>query len=232
MSEVDGLTMREARDRYFMENGFGPSGGYDDPWVDFKLGPIPMPFPNTKARVRAVGYHDLHHVLTGYRTDIVGEFEISAWEIAAGCKGFGAAWALNLGGMAGGLFRAPARCFAAFVRGRRERTTYGEDTEALLRMAVTEARRRFSPGGAPRRATLGDVALFGGATAAGIVVALMLFGLVLPLLPVGLITNALRTRGRDSTNGGRRSGEERADLSCQSSTSSTGNGSSSSMPTR
>src|SRR5688572_33141544 len=101
------ITVREALARYFEANGFGANGGYDEPWVDFKLGPIPMPFPNTKGRVRAVGYHDLHHVLTGYTTGTIGEFEIAAWEIAAGCKGFVAAWALNLGGMAGGLFSAP-----------------------------------------------------------------------------------------------------------------------------
>src|SRR5262245_53782439 len=121
------MTLREARRLYFEANGFGSTGGYDDAWVDFKLGPIPMPFPNTKARVRAVQYHDLNHILTEYGTDIVGEFEIAAWEIAAGCTGFGAAVALNLGGMAGGLFRCPGRTFAAFLRGRQDRTTYGDD---------------------------------------------------------------------------------------------------------
>src|SRR5688572_7376869 len=92
-------SMSDARAAYFKANGFGADGGYSDAWVDFKLGPVPFPFPNTKARVRAVRYHDLHHVLTGYGTDILGEFEISAWEIGAGCKDFVAAWQLNLGGM-------------------------------------------------------------------------------------------------------------------------------------
>lgn len=31
------------------------------------------PFPNTHGRRRALAYHDLHHILTGYRTDFVGE---------------------------------------------------------------------------------------------------------------------------------------------------------------
>ena len=80
-----GMTLRDARRIYFHANGFGEEGGYDDAWVDFKLGPIPMPFPNPPARVRAVKYHDLHHVLTDYDTDTIGEFEIAAWEVAAGC---------------------------------------------------------------------------------------------------------------------------------------------------
>jgi len=195
-SYPEGITMREARKIYFEANGFGETGGYEDAWVDFKLGPIPMPFPNTKGRLRAVRYHDLHHLLTSYDTDIVGEFEISAWEIAAGCKGFLAAWALNLGGMAGGLFRAPRRVFAAFVRGRRQRTTYGEDLDSVLDMTVGEARKRFTMrAGEPSRATLSDVVLFALATLAGLVVGALLFALVLPLVPFGLIAHAMRRRG-------------------------------------
>jgi hypothetical protein len=191
---ADTMTMREARKVYFDANGFGETGGYEDAWVDFKLGPIPMPFPNTKSRIEAVRYHDLHHLLTGYDTDIVGEFEISAWEIAAGCKGFAAAWVLNLGGMAGGLFRAPGRVFAAFVRGRRQRTTYGEKLDDVLNLTVGEARARFTRQAGDTRATLADVLLFLVSTIAGLVVGLLLFALVLPMVPIGLLTHAMRRR--------------------------------------
>ncbi len=189
----DTMTMREARRAYFQANGFGETGGYDDPWVDFKLGPIPMPFPNTKARVAAVRYHDLHHILTGYDTDFAGELEISAWELAAGCKGYGAAWALNLGGTAAGLLRAPGRVFAAFVRGRRHRTTYGEELDALLDLTVAEARRRFTPPIATK-VTLADVGLFALTVAVGFVVAALLLALVIPLVPFGLFNHAMRRR--------------------------------------
>ena len=76
--------MRDSRRTYFEKNAFGVDGGYEDAWVDFKLGPIPFPFPNSAPRVRAVKFHDLHHVLTGYDTNFTGEVEISAWEIGAG----------------------------------------------------------------------------------------------------------------------------------------------------
>ena len=190
------MTMREARKLYFEANGFGDNGGYDDPWVDFKLGPIPMPFPNTQGRVKAVRFHDLHHVLTGYDTDIVGEFEISAWEIAAGCKGMFAAWWLNLGGMAGGLFRAPQRTFAAFVRGRRGKTAYGEALEEVFDLTVAEARVRFVPTSEPAamRATLTDKALFTLFAAIGLVVGLVTFAFVVPLVPFGLLSHAMRRR--------------------------------------
>lgn len=183
------MTMRDARARYFEANGFGPTGGYDDAWVDFSLGPIPFPFPQTAARVRAVRYHDLHHILTDYDTSFVGELEISAWEIGAGCKDFAAAWQLNLGGMAGGLFLAPRRTFAAFARGRRSRSLYGEDFEPLLDAEVGATRRAYvAP--EPGAATGADAALFAAACAVGLVLGLTFFALALPLAPVGLVTNA------------------------------------------
>ena len=66
------LTLREARGRYFAANGLG-EGGYDDKWVRLAVGPLRFAFPNTAGRVRAVRYHDLHHVVTGYATDWTGE---------------------------------------------------------------------------------------------------------------------------------------------------------------
>jgi hypothetical protein len=191
------MTMREARKKYFEVNGFGDNGGYDDAWVDFKLGPIPMPFPNSKGRVRAVKFHDLHHILTDFDTDVAGEFEISAWEIAAGCKDFGAAWVLNLGGLASGaLVRCPARTFRAFVRGRREETTYGREIEEMLDLTVKEARERFAPltGQTPPKATLGDAALFAAAVVTGFTVGMTSLVFGLPLVPVGLAMNFLRRR--------------------------------------
>ncbi|KYF68640.1 hypothetical protein BE04_10770, partial [Sorangium cellulosum] len=139
----EGLTMREARAIYFEVNGFGADGGYGDAWVDFKLGPLPVPFPNTPARVRAVRYHDLHHVLTGYDTNTIGEFEISAWELGAGCKDFVAAWHLNLGGLFAGLLSAPRRTVRAFLRGRRSESLYGQPFEALLDRTVGDLRREM-----------------------------------------------------------------------------------------
>src|SRR5262245_27630695 len=185
-------TMREARELYFRVNQFGENGGYDDRWVDFKLGPLPMPFPNTPARVRAVRYHDLHHVLTGYDTDIIGEFEISAWEIAAGCKNFAAAWQLNLGGMVGGLLSAPVRTLRAFVRGRHSHTLYGREYEPLLQRSVADLRRECGLAGPVHAPKATDLVLFGLASVAGLVVGLLTLATTLPLLPLGLVFMAMR----------------------------------------
>ena len=187
----DSMSMRDARRVYFAVNRFGEDGGYGDRWVDFHLGPLPMPFPNTPARVRAVGYHDLHHVLTGYDTDTLGELEISAWELGAGCRGFFAAWQLNLGGLAAGAFATPSRVFRAFVRGRGERSLYGEELEPLLDRTVGELRASHASGHR-RPATAADVAWFALAVVAGTAVGLTTLAVILPLLPFGLVAGMIR----------------------------------------
>lgn len=186
-------TMLAARTQYFAANQFGDDGGYGAAWVDFKLGPIPMPFPNTKERVRAVAFHDLHHILTGYDTNFLGEIEISGWELGAGCKDYVAAWALNLGGVAVWPI-APRRIFSAFVRGRRSRSLYGQNLGELLASTVAETRTRMGIPETPPTPTASDYALFAAAAAAGTVVGLMELALILPLLPIGLVTNYLKRR--------------------------------------
>ena len=187
------MTMKNARDRYFEANGFGADGGYNDAWVDFKLGPVPFPFPNTASRVVAVKFHDLHHILTGYETNPVGEFEISAWEIAGGCERLAAAWVLNLSGMAAGLLVAPRRIFNAFVRGRRGRNLYREPFAPLLDATVGELRATFISND-ERPATAREIAAFGAAAVAGAAVGIVLMAVVLPLMPIGLVTNWLKRR--------------------------------------
>lgn len=194
------LPMRAARKTYFAVNKFGDSGGYDDAWVDFKLGPIPFPFPNTAGRVRAVKFHDLHHILTGYDTDLIGEFEISAWEIAAGCKDFYAAWALNLGGLAAGLLCSPRRIIKAFARGLASRSLYGRELDELLDMPVGAARAQFIAAEAPPMPKTGWLWLALSALA-GWGVGLLLFAACLPLLPFGLLTNILRRKSQAAVVG-------------------------------
>jgi hypothetical protein len=177
-------TLRRARDRYFRANGFAPDGGYSDKWVRVQLGPLPLVFPNPPSRVRAVRIHDLHHIATGYRTDNVGEFEISAWEVASGCRDYWAAWFLNLSGMGAGLYRCPRRCFAAFVRGRHTRNLYGRYDEALLERTVAELRADAGTAAPVPRATAADVAAFAFYTALGCVLGLSWF--VPPLLALAL----------------------------------------------
>jgi len=154
------LSLAEARALYFERSGLDPE--YDVPWVKLRAGPVPLAFPNTPGRIRAVKLHDLHHVLCGYDTSWTGEAEIAAWELASGCHGFPAAWVLNFAAFAIGLAIAPARTWRAFARGRRSRNLYrteGALRDALLGETVGAMRERLGlsgdvhhPDGADRRA--------------------------------------------------------------------------------
>jgi hypothetical protein len=181
---ADSLFLRDARRVYFDANGFGADGGYAKRWVKVKLGPLPLWFPNSEARVRAVRYHDLHHVVTGYDTDWTGEGEIAAWEIASSCRGFVAAWWLNLSAMAIGLAIAPARILRAFVRGRHTQNLYAERfDDALLATPVGALRKRLELASPAPVATAGDrVAFAGWCVAAVAALAAQAAMLVVPIL--------------------------------------------------
>src|SRR5262245_40979975 len=111
------LSLREARRRYLESSGLPPDGGYDAPWVRAPIGPIPFAFPNTAGRRRVAPAHDLHHVLTGYGTDLTGEGELGAWEIGAGVRDR-SALQLELRVFGFALAFAPHRMLRAFARGR------------------------------------------------------------------------------------------------------------------
>jgi hypothetical protein len=139
------MSVLAARTRYFVENRFGDNGGYDDRWVTLAtLGPLKLGFPNTAGRIRAVRRHDLHHLVTGYDTDFVGEAEIAAWELASGCENFRAAWVLNLFALPFGMLREPARMRRAFARGCNSKNLYAEPfTDALLHERLGQLRDRL-----------------------------------------------------------------------------------------
>lgn len=186
---ADALSVREARARYFANNGFG-DGGYDAKWVKLALGPIPFAFPNSAARVRAVRLHDLHHVATGYDTSVLGEAEIGAWEIGGSCRGFVAAWILNLYAMTLGFCVDPGAVFRAYVRGRHSGNLYrGRWDEALLDGRVGALRERLGLTAPASAATAADRAgFFGWALAA---VALTLATSLLVLAPLVWLIRAL-----------------------------------------
>jgi hypothetical protein len=158
--------------------------------VKLALGPIPFAFPNTAARVRAVRLHDLHHVATGYDTNLLGEAEIGAWEIGSSCRGFLAGGILNLYAMMLGLWVDSGTVFRAFVRGRHTANLYrGVWDEALLEARVGELRERLRLASPVPEATAADRAAFlGWALVASL---LSLATLALLLAALGLLISAL-----------------------------------------
>jgi hypothetical protein len=168
-------TVEQARAAYFRALGC-QEVDYDAFWLRLPLYGVMVTVPNPPAHGRALRFHDLHHPLTGYDTSLVGEAEISAWELASGPGRYVAAIGFDLAGTGLGLCVAPRRTFAAWVRGRRSRNLFRSGyAPALLRQPLDDVRRELglepssarAPSPAPR---LGDYASFALAAAAGVLV--------------------------------------------------------------
>jgi len=87
--------MPEARDQFLAANGFRVED-YTAPMFTIRISGVPFKYPNTKAHRWATPLHDMHHLLTEYGTDWIGEAEMAAWELRAGCKTLIVYW-LDLG---------------------------------------------------------------------------------------------------------------------------------------
>ena len=121
----------------------GVDADADARWVRIKIGPIPFAYPNTKARKRLVAAHDLHHLLTGYEADLLGEAELGAWELGTGLRDRSAVrYAIRVFGFM--LPRSPGRLRTAFVRGRHCQNLLGRPLDdATLARTVADLRREL-----------------------------------------------------------------------------------------
>lgn len=151
----DAMRVREARDRYLAENGFTLEG-YEAKWTEASVLGIPFVVPNTRHHAWAIRLHDLHHVATGYGTDIAGEGEVSAWEARGGLRNLSLyVRSIVLTGAAAGLLVAPRRALGAARAAARATNLFspGRDPDALLDLTVGELRASLGvpPGGLARR---------------------------------------------------------------------------------
>ena len=112
------IKIKDALQLYFVNYHFA-DGGYNDRYFKIKIGPLLIPVPNTRSRLKAVKFHDIHHILTGYTALWKGEVEIGAWEISSGCGDLLIAWLLNFGSFGVGIFLYPKALFKAFMMGIR-----------------------------------------------------------------------------------------------------------------
>lgn len=133
-------TVREGRDRYLASNSLSLDS-YDERGFPVYVGRWAVRLPNPGL----LHLHDLHHVVTGYGTGLVGEAEISAYELRGGCRSF-VVHLLCFGAILCALFVAPRRILRAWRRARGARTLYYTDIpyEALLGMSVAELRRHLN----------------------------------------------------------------------------------------
>lgn len=137
--------VRDAMQTYFKTHNLGEEGGLNKMWGKIKVGPIYLPILNIPARRKALVFHDIHHIVTGYSGEWEGEVSISAWEISTGCGKYWAAWILDLWGMAIGLFIYPKSVYKAFLRGRKTKNLYRNNIShnEALSMQIKELQDRL-----------------------------------------------------------------------------------------
>ena len=108
-------------------------------WVEARVGNRLVPlFPARPIR-DALNKHDVHHILTGYSTRLIGECEIAAWELASGgCHLNALFWLDRLTLLLMGLVCFPLATVSALRRGVGSRNLYAWDMAEVLDMEVTE----------------------------------------------------------------------------------------------
>jgi hypothetical protein len=129
---------------FYTAHNLGDDGGQSNPSVRIEFTKhFHMYFPNFDARRKAVLWHDMHHLATGYSAaSILGESEIAAWEIAAGCSSYRAAYFIDLSAVMLGIFINPWKVLKAYARGKRTTSLYHDSIskEDALQHTVEEIR--------------------------------------------------------------------------------------------
>ena len=139
---ADARTVRDALREYHRENGF-EGDAMTAETLQVRLLGYTADVPNPRFQRHLLARHDVHHVLTGYATTLVGEAEIGAWELGAG-PGHWFVLLNNVGALFLGVL-APRRTLRAFRRGRAARSLYNDDVpyEELLDMPLDALRARL-----------------------------------------------------------------------------------------
>jgi len=129
-------TVRAGRDRYLAENRL-TTDSYTARRFPIYVGRRPIYLPNPGY----LPWHDLHHVATGYHTGLVGEAEISAYELRSGCRSL-LIFILCVGAILTALFVAPQRVIRAWKVAKGTRNLYRRNVsyDELLNMTVGELR--------------------------------------------------------------------------------------------
>ena len=136
---MSGETVQAGRDRYLSENSLSIES-YTARRFPIYLGRRHVFVPNPGF----LPWHDLHHVVTGYRTGLIGEAEISAYELRAGCGSL-MVFILCVGAILITMFVAPRRVWCAWKQAKGARSLYHSliSYDDLLEMTVTDLRRKL-----------------------------------------------------------------------------------------
>lgn len=183
LTEIEIQTPRELLPGFYKRYNLNDDGGQSSSFVKIELTKkILLYIPNFAARRKAVFKHDIHHIATGYTSTFKGETEISAWEIASGCRHYWVAWVLDMQAVMIGMLFNPLGVYKAFVKGRRTKNLYNDalEDEQLMDMPLAEIKESLLLNNYPpkQKGNLIDLVLF---------LVLLLFGVIYSALSLLLL---------------------------------------------
>lgn len=118
------MTTKEALIGFYKFNNLNLSADFESHCVRVYIGCILAPVPNLKARKKYLKFHDLHHIMTDYGIDRVGESEISAWELGSRSCRKPLISIMNLFALSTGFILKPKKVIEAFYSGCRSKNLY------------------------------------------------------------------------------------------------------------
>lgn len=118
------MTIRQALIEFYKYNQLNLTDDFESHCVRVYIGCILAPVPNIQARKKYLKFHDLHHIMTEYGIDRIGESEISAWELGSRSCKKPIISMMNLFALSTGFVLKPKRVIKAFYRGCRSRNLY------------------------------------------------------------------------------------------------------------
>lgn len=125
------MTVREALIGFYKYNQLNLTEDFESHCVRVYIGCILAPVPNIPARKKYLKFHDLHHIMTDYGIDRVGESEISAWELGSRSCRKPLISIMNLFALSTGFVLKPKKVIQAFYRGCRSKNLYYMSSEML-----------------------------------------------------------------------------------------------------
>lgn len=138
-------TLKEEYQNFMLSHGFNEIENSNQ-WASASLGtPFSIKFPNISARKNAVIYHDINHIVTGYKAQtFIGEVQAAYFEIFSGCGKYWFGWFINSLALPFGIL-IPHKAYQAIKLAQRVTSNaYYDDIDKLWDLKIEEIKKRWS----------------------------------------------------------------------------------------
>jgi hypothetical protein len=150
-------------------------------WWFFEVFGVRFYCYNFEWRRKALAFHDLHHVVTGYPCTMKGEMQVAIWEFAADSYPsiFAKLFCLPLVAM--GAVLIPRKLFAAYRNGIRSKSLFAQQLDSSVMNMPAAALKAITINQRPNRSLPQDLFGYAGLVAISALMYLLPFTILLQL---------------------------------------------------